>query len=103
MTQRELTALLESTGLPVSYFAFPEGTAPAPPFICYRYRNSNNFSADGLVYHKTDHVAVELYTETKQPEYESLVEEALSGIFWKKQENYIESEKRFQIVYEMEV
>lgn len=103
MTQKELAALLESTGLPVSYFAFPEDTAPAPPFICYWYQNSNNFSADGLVYYKTDHVAVKLYTATKQPEYESKVEAALSGLFWEKKETYIESEKRFQIVYEMEV
>lgn len=103
MTQKEITGLLESTGLPVAYLAFPENDAPPLPFICYLYGNSDNFSADGIVYHRTDRVMVELYTKTKQPQYERVVEEALSGLFWEKEENYIESEKCFQIVYEMEV
>lgn len=103
MTQKELMALLESTGIPVAYYAFPENEAPPLPFICYLYPSSDNFSADGRVYHKFNRVLIELYTKMKQPEYEDKVENALSSFFWNKEENYIESEQCFQIVYEMEV
>lgn len=103
MTQEELMTLLESTGLPVAYYAFPENEAPPLPFICYLYPNSDNFSADGIVYQTFNHVLIELYTKVKQPKYEAKVEAVLSSFFWNKTENYIESEQCFQIVYEMEV
>ena len=35
MTTEELGKLLETSGLPVAYNAFPIGDAPALPFICY--------------------------------------------------------------------
>lgn len=103
MTLTELTDLLKSTGIPVTYYAWPENQAPQLPFICYLTPGSNNFAADGMVYYPVTQVNVELYTKIKSPETEAKVEEALASIFWDKSETYIDSEKCYQIVYEIEV
>ncbi len=103
MTAEDMKKILSSTGLPVAYRAFQEGEAPSLPFICFLVPGSNNFAADGCVYFKANRVQIELYTKYKDLESEGKVEEALSSFFWEKTEEYIESEKCFQIVYELEV
>lgn len=103
MTLSELGALLKTTGLPVSYRAWPENGAPPLPFVCYLEAGSNNFSADGVVYCPIKRVQVELYTKLKDPEAEDKVEAALSSFFWEKTETYLDTEKCFQILYEIEV
>lgn len=105
MTVQEFKPVLESTGLPVAYRAFPKGNAPALPFLCYRFPYTNNFAADGVAYATINHGNVELYTQGKEPATEGEVEEALTGagIYWEKSETYLEDEKCFQILYEIEV
>lgn len=103
MTLEEIKAMLETTGIPVAYRCFPEGVAPPLPFICYLTDGSDNFAADGVVYHPITRVRIELYTKFKEPEYEDKVERALSSIYWEKHEIYIDSEQCYQIVYEIEV
>lgn len=95
--------ILEATGIPVAYYAFPEEEAPPLPFICYLAAYSNNFIADGMVYCKIDHLQIELYTEVKDLEAEAKVEKALASFVWEKTETYIDSEKCYQILYEIEV
>lgn len=102
-TLEEFKILLKSTGLPVAYYAFPEKQAPPLPFICYLVPFTNNFSADGKVYQKINRIQVELYTKLKSPEIEEQVEEALSSFYWEKTETYLEDEKCFEIIYELEV
>ena len=105
MTFPELTTVLESTGLPVTYRAWPEQQAPALPYICYLADYSENFGADNRVYYPITRVRVELYTECKQPEAEERVEAAFfsASLFWQKTEVYIDSENCYQIAYEIEV
>lgn len=103
MTLAELNTLLMGTGLPVAYYAFPEGEAPDLPFICYLSTGSNNKAADGKVYFSATRIQVELYTETKSPGTEALVENALSGMYWEKTESYISGENCWMILYEIEV
>ena len=103
MRLEDLKTLLESTGLPVAYRAFPVGQAPDLPFICYLVEYSNNFDADNRVYHPINHISIELYTEFKNPDAESLVETALKDICWEKTEEYFDDERCFEIVYEIEV
>lgn len=103
MTLQELAALLETTGLPVAYRAFPVGQAPPLPYLCYLCTGTNNFDADDRVYQVFQGVDVELYTETKRPDLESAVETALSGLGWEKTEEYLDDEKCYQIIYEIEV
>lgn len=103
MTLENLKDILETTGFPVTYRKWNNGAAPPLPYICYLVAYSNNFAADGVVYAKIDHIQVELYTALKDPEAEEKVEIALSSFVWEKDETYIDSEKCYQILYEIEV
>ena len=104
MTLTELYTICSAV-LPTTYLAWPEGEAPPLPWLAIVERNSDNFAADGIVYSHIKSVDVELYTLTKSPETEASVEEAFlrSGVFWEKSEEYIESEKCYQITYSLEV
>lgn len=73
------------------------------PFICYMEAYSNNFAADGVTYLPVSHAQVELYTAIKDLEAEGKVETTLSSFVWEKTETYIETEKCYQILYEIEV
>lgn len=103
MTLEDIKNLLEGTGLPVAYRAFPESRAPELPFICYLSPGTNNFAADDTVYLEIDQITVEFYTQYRDPETEGKVEAALSSFFWDKDINYIDSERCYQITYEIEV
>lgn len=103
MTLPQLKTLLETTALPVTYRAWPEKAAPPLPFLCYLCTGFDSLHADGLVYHLVTHVQVELYTRLKDPEAEAKVEAALSGFHWKKEETYIDTERCYMILYEIEV
>ena len=103
MTLQEFRKILETSGLPVTYRAWPENEAPPLPYLCYYDSGSNNFAADGVVYFSARRITVELYTELKDVVAESRVEQALSPFYWEKTEEYIDSEKCYQIAYEMEV
>lgn len=95
----ELLNLLKSTGLPVSYHHFD--TRPTLPYIVYLSTNPNNFGADDTVYISSDEFNIELYTKKKDLTSEAKVETALNnaGIYWDKEEIYIESQGVFQITY----
>ena len=69
-----LLSILNYIGVPYAYDHFAEGEAPDPPFLCYLLPGSDNFSADGKVYHKFTEVRLELYTDFKDPDSEKLYE-----------------------------
>lgn len=99
----DMKTLLDTTGYPVVYYAWPEKKAPALPYICFLTAYSNNFGADDRVYYPVAHYQIELYTRCKNPEAEGKVEQALSSYFWEKTETYLDTERCFQILYEVEV
>ena len=103
----KIAAILEKIGLPFAYDHFAEGESPNPPFICYLVPNSDNFSADGRVYYKINEIHIELYTDCKDLSAEQQVEAVLDehGIFYEKNEVWIESENLYEVLYtfEMEV
>lgn len=105
MTEKEVFEMVQSAGLPVAYHHFEEGQSPDPPFLVYLYPGTNNFSADGTVYQGINQLDVELYTDKKDLETEKRVETMLKqhGFFYEKTETYIESEKMYEVLYEMEV
>ena len=103
MTLQDIKTLLESTGLPVTYRAWPDQQAPALPWICYLVTGSNNFFADGKMYLGVSMVSVELYTALISPALEQQLEQALQGFCWQKTITYIDTEKVYQISYEIEV
>ena len=57
------------------------------------------------MYYSFKQLDIELYTDEKSPEKEERVEEILKQhhIFYNKTEVWIESEKLYEILYEMEV
>lgn len=96
-----LVLIIKEMGIPFAYDHFAEGEAPEPPFICYLLPGSDNFSADGKVYHRISEVRLELYTDFKDPDTERKVETALDGvgIFYNKTETWIDSEKLYEVLY----
>lgn len=105
MEHKEVMGMVEELGLPLAYHHFAEGESHEPPFVVFLYPRGDNFAADGVVYYKINQLDIEVYTDLKDPELEEKVEAVLDrhGIFYHKSENWIESEKLYEILYEMEV
>ena len=80
---------LETTGYPVAFRNFPKNKIVKPPFVCYVTPSTETFAADGRVYHSTQNVQVELYTNEKDLSAEQNVESALADFFYEKDETYI--------------
>lgn len=103
MTLEQLYQLLISSGIK---FAYHHWDKPPPfPYGVYLLAYTRNLPADGAAYQKINHYQVELYSIKKEPEAEMMLENTFdaSGIFYDKTEEYIESEKIYQIIYEIEV
>ena len=105
MTHEEVMQMLDETGIPYAYDHFAEGESPDPPFICFLFPGSDNFSADNIVYAAFENLNIELYTDEKNPELEASVEAVLTEheLFWQKSEVWIESEKLYEVLYQMTV
>ena len=105
MTHEEVMQMVEEMKLPNAYHHFVEGEAPEPPYVVYLYPEADNFSADGVAYYKLNLLHIELYTDLKNPKLEKSVEDVLDrhSIFYAKSEVWIESEKLYEVLYEMEV
>lgn len=99
-----LIAIMEEIGLPYAYHHFAEGEGPDPPFLCFLTSGSDNFAADGKAYYRIDEIHIELYTDRKDPALEYSVEAVLDGhgIFYRKTEVWIESEKLYEVLYQFE-
>lgn len=103
MTLSELNNSLKKLGFPVSYSHFAEGHTPKCPYIVLRGMGTDNFSADGIVYHEIEDVDIELYCEKKDPIVEKRISDFLTKnkIYYEKKETNIESENMIQIIYEI--
>lgn len=104
MTKQEVATMIDSIGLPFAYYQFDEGTGQEPPFVCFFYTGSDDLYADGINYQKITGLSVELYTAQKDFDLEDTVEGILNanGLAYSKEENFIDSEKMYQIAYDME-
>ena len=105
MSYDEIKRMVGEIGLPCRYHHFETKDAVNPPFVCWIIPGTDNFAADGKVYQKIDMLNIELYTDQKEIELEEKVENVLDrhGIYWNKDEGYIESENMYEVLYEMEV
>ncbi len=101
----EIVEILKEAGIPFAYNHFAEGESPEPPFICYLLPQSENFAADGMVYHKITGANIELYTDVKDPSVEQRLEDVLDAhrIFYNKSETWIESEKLYEVLYQFDM
>ena len=105
MTHEEVMEMLKELDIPFAYHHFAEGESPDPPFICFLFPESDNFAADDVAYMEFSNLHIELYTDHKDPELEERVEEVLNSheLFWNKSEVWIESEKLYEVLYQMTV
>lgn len=105
MTHEEVMGMLAELDIPFAYDHFAEGESPKPPFLCFLFPGSENFSADNVVYAGFSILHLELYTDEKDPELEGRVEEVLNAheLFWQKSEVWIETEKLYEVLYTMSV
>lgn len=103
MTKELMEEILNEVGLPYRYHHFEAEETVEPPFICWIVPDSENFAADGKVYFQTDNVNIELYTDFKDFELEEKIEAVLDQkeIYWEKTEVYIESERLYEVLYEL--
>lgn len=104
MTLKELQTALNAV-YSTAYWSFPEGQAPAMPYMTYFETPSDNFGADNKVYHKRNRVSIELLTRHKDQTAEGNVESKLDslGLFWNKDETHLDDEDAYEVVYYVEV
>jgi len=105
MTYKEIKAMIESIGLPYNYYQWPGNTAPELPFLIFYYPGRNDFMADGINYQHITKLNIELYTDDKDFDSEAKIEEVLeeNSIAYEKEEQYIYSERMYEVLYTMEV
>ena len=105
MTYKEVSTMVKSIGLPYAYYQFPEGTAEAPPFICFYWSEDNDLKADNINYQKIERLNIELYTDNKDYENEANIETVLTNnsVVWSKSETYRDSERVYMVLYEADV
>lgn len=103
MIQAELLTVLKSTGLPVAYGSFL--SVVSPPFITYQFAYNKDLMADNINYAEIANFQVELYTTKKDLASEKNVQDALKGseLPYSKIETWIDEEKMFQILYEIQL
>ena len=80
MTYDDVITMLEEAGLPLAYDHFAEGESPDPPFLVFLYPGSDNMFADDTVFKKIDELNIELYTDVKDPETETQIEDILIAV-----------------------
>ena len=105
MTYEAVMNLARETELPFAYDHFAEGESPDPPFLLFLFPRSDNFAADGAVYYKIDVLHFEMYTDRKMPDIEAQIEAVFDrhGLYYDKSEVWIEEERLYEVLYEMEV
>ena len=105
MTYDDVITMLEEAGLPLAYDHFAEGESPDPPFLVFLYPGSDNMFADDTVFKKIDELNIELYTDVKDPETETQIEDILIAhdLPYEKSEVWIESEKLYEVLYQTQI
>lgn len=105
MTLAEFKHVLDASGFPVAYLAFPADKCPKMPFVTYQETGSNNFGADGKVYKRVRTMQVDLFTKNKNPAAEEALEAALDAaeIFWNKYQTVEDNESCQRYTYETEI
>lgn len=103
MTYKELEGLLAPLGIPFTFHHWER--PPAMPYGVYFDDSTDNFEADDIAYLVIRHFNIELYVRQRDPELEAHMEDILdeAELYWDKTATYIDSERFYQIAYEIEV
>lgn len=109
MKYTDFNQMLQASGLPVTYYSWPEddprNPVPDPPYLVWYLPESDNFAADDKVYNVILQLNVELYTDFKDFETELGLEQIFDAweLVWDKTESYLDDEHMFEVLYTMEV
>ena len=108
MKTEEIEQMLTELGVPFRYHHFTQKEMEdiPLPIVVWIVPETDNFYADGQAYYKTKELDIELYTDNKDWELEKKLEGILDkyGIPWKQTASeWIQSEKMWESLYEMEV
>lgn len=105
MTYDDIASMINSTKIDNAYYQYPEGEAPELPYILFYYPQRDDFQADNKNYAKVPQLNIELYTKEKDFVTEKVIEDLLEAndLTYDKEEQYIESEKMYEVLYTMEV
>lgn len=108
MTAKEIEELLKELEIPFRYHHFTQKEMEDVnlPIAVWNVPGSDNFFADGVVYKKISKLDIELYTDEKDWELEKKLEEILNNheVAWEQTASeWLESEKMWESLYEMEV
>lgn len=105
MTLKTLATILSGTKIPTRYGYWPDESRPKCPYIEYEEAYTSNFGAENKAYQRVSHIDIFLFTDKKDLVSEGAVESALDNndIFWNKTESFSESEKTYQILYEVSI
>ena len=104
-TREEISAMMDSMNLPVAYYQFNEGTSQAPPFVVFFYSTDSDVFADDENYVDKEQLNIELYSKYREFDLEKQIEAILKAndFTYYKEASFIDTEKLYQIAYEMEV
>lgn len=105
MKLTEVVEMLNGMDIPVAYYQWKENSAPSLPYILYYYPSNNDESADGINWATINQLNIELYTSNKNFKLEQQLEDILkqNEFYFMKSEQYIDDEKMYEVLYEMEV
>lgn len=105
MSYEEINAMIESIGLPSTYYQWPAKEVPELPYIVFYYPGRNDFQADNTNYVHVTELNIELYCDNKDFEHEAAVEAVLEAhdLVYSKEEMYISDERMYETLYTMEV
>ena len=103
MTLQELKQRCESQGFKYAYGMFKDEVEP--PHLVAKIMDTNNFSADNVVYNKNTPIKLDYtYTSKNIEEPEKIENIILKDIFWNKtEETYLSDEEIWQVSYFFEI
>ena len=108
MTYEQIDDMIGSVGLPYAYNYFAKGDVnrPAgPPFIAFLYPQNNDFAADDHNYIHVEQLVIELYTDNKDFDHETAIEDVLNAndLPFDKGGTWLDDEHMYQTTYTTEV
>ena len=103
MTLQKLYTQLKTLPLPVQYYMFQEGQAPALPYIIYFNPSEQHANADNLTFHVSKDVIVEVYSEFKNLSLEDKLKELFdkNKLTYTFQETYLKEERMYMVAYQI--
>lgn len=103
MTYLDIKKEMENLGFECTYGSFK--TSPTPPFTTIQFAYGNDVIADNQNYKDIGNYQLELYTTTKHPPSEQLIENRLKELRlpYTKVETFLDSEDLYQVIYEFQI